>query len=70
MRATLLFVSLLALTAGCASSKDQLSKDMAEDKKRCEGVGFESGTPAMAQCMASAAQTRTAEQDRAAAMVQ
>jgi hypothetical protein len=43
---------------------------MAEDKKRCEGVGFEAGTTAMAQCMASAAQTRSAEQNRAAAMVQ
>jgi hypothetical protein len=69
MRVAFILVGLIALATGCAT-KDPLSKAMAEDKKRCEDVGFDSGTPAMAQCMASVAQTRTAEQDRAASMVQ
>ena len=69
MRVALILFGLIALAAGCAT-KDPLTKAMAEDKKRCESVGFESGSPAMAQCMASVAQTRTAEQDRAAALVQ
>ena len=53
--------------AACVSSEEQRTIDMANDKQRCEQLGFEPGTQAMAMCMANSSVSRSAEADRQAA---
>lgn len=64
-------VALLCLAiSGCdstwemVSADEQRARDMAEDSQRCQAAGFQAGSRAMADCMNTAAATRTADKNR------
>lgn len=65
--ARILAVGMAISLTACVSSEEQRSIDMANDKQRCEQLGFEPGSQAMAMCMANSAASRSAEADRQAA---
>jgi hypothetical protein len=61
---------LIALGVGlssCVTDEEQRGRDLALDRNRCSGLGFQPGSQALAQCMDTASANRAADQDRQAA---
>jgi hypothetical protein len=65
MRFILPALAVAMLVSGCVSDDKQRARDMRVDNNRCQSMGFQPGTQAMANCMATASGARQADKDRA-----
>jgi hypothetical protein len=65
MRFILPALALAVLVSGCVSDEKQRARDMRLDNNRCQSMGFEPGSQALAKCMATASDARQADKDRA-----
>lgn len=64
MRFILPALALAILVTGCVSDDKQRARDMRLDNNRCQTMGFQPGSQAMADCMATASNARQADKDR------
>ncbi|RDJ25452.1 hypothetical protein DWF00_15340 [Bosea caraganae] len=67
MRLLLPLIATALVLTGCVSPEGQRRRDLIAESQQCQNLGFAAGSPELAQCMDTAAASRSADADRAAA---